>query len=521
MAMTTAEVVDRLEHETGNALTTVPAGERDRAIEVPLSSFNGMIRSLCAEDEAVISSLHACDDRDSGGSLALYCVLTSRKWNGALILTAPTGGQYPSLTPFIYSANWYEREIQDMFGIRAEGHPDPRPLVLYDTWPEGTYPLRKDFPADTIVPLASSPYPFKVVEGDGVFEVPVGPVHAGVIEPGHFRFSIAGEPILNLEIRLGYLHRGVEKMLEAASPSKALLMCERISGDNGVAHSLAYLQALESDTKVPESIEYGRCALAELERIHNHLGDIAGLALDTAFSVPAAELYSVKEKMLRLNQRLTGHRLLWGVMKVGGMRDVFTPEAVDEVQRTLMEVGNETDALVQRMLNTPSYMDRAETTGRVGLKVAKDLRLVGPVSRASGVDADIRRDLPYAGYGKLSFRVPVRTEGDVLARMHVKAEEIKESISLIIESIDKMSGSRAPVDVAIPSEGVRVGIVESPRGEVLHALHFRDGRVIRHKVRDASFCNWPGIEQAVLGDIVPDFPLINKSFNLSYSGNDL
>ncbi len=505
----------------GDSIAPLSPGPKGLTYKVPLPRFADVVADVCRKLDATMLSLHAADDRACTGSFSLYAVLSLRSWDELLTLVTSATDSFPSLTPSIYYANWYEREIQDMFGLRAAGHPDPRPLVLYDSWPEGNYPLRKDFDARTKVPKVHSPYLFNKVEGDGVFEVPVGPVHAGVIEPGHFRFSIAGEPILNLEVRMGCVHRGVEKRLENASPSSALRMVERISGDNGVAHSLAYCQALEGKTGVPMTVEFGRCILAELERIYNHLGDIAGLALDTAFSVPAAQAYSLRERMLRLNQRLTGQRLLWGVLTVGGMRDVLNEGAINDVQRTLLDVGNETDALVQMMMGTPSFIDRVETTGIISPEVARDLRLVGPVGRASGMDFDVRRDHPYAAYGRLNFRVPVRSNGDVLARMNVKVAEIKESSSLVIESIDKMSGSLSSVKVVVPQDGMSFGLVESPRGEILHTLHFHEGKVVRHKVRDASFCNWPGMEVAVLGNIVPDFPLINKSFNLSYAGNDL
>jgi Ni,Fe-hydrogenase III large subunit len=359
------------------------------------------------------------------------------------------------------------------------------------------------------------------LEGDGGFEIPVGPVHAGVIEPGHFRFSVAGESILNLEVRLGYVHRGVEKCLEEASPNRALRMVERISGDNGVAHSLAFCQAFESGQEVPPRAQYVRCVLAELERIYNHLGDIAGLALDTAFSVPAADIDALRENLLALNARTTGHRLLWGAVTLGGTREVFGEAAVDDVQDTLMNTGNELRAVVRRMRASPSFLDRAETTGVVSEKVAKDLRLVGPIGRASGQNRDVRRDHPYEAYSRLSFRVPLFKEGDVMARMNVKVEEVDESISRGMEALDRMPLPEGGRILEPPKDGVHIGLVEAPRGELIHIIHTKDGKVVRHKVRDPSFCNWPSIQEAVLGDIVPDFPLINKSFSLSYSGNDL
>lgn len=509
------------EQEFGDATISISPGHRGVICEVQGQSFADVAKAMCGKHGAVMLSLHATDDRASQGTFTLHCILSLEGQGQLMTLTSKVRDSFPSLSPSIYYANWYEREIQDMYGIKPLGHPDPRPLVLYDRWPEGNHPLRKDFDLRTDVPRTPSAYEFKTIEGDGVFEVPVGPVHAGVIEPGHFRFSIAGEPILNLEIRLGYVHRGVEKSLEDASSAKALRMVERISGDNGVAHALAYCQAIEFGSEVPVRARYARCALAELERIYDHLGDIAGLALDTAFSVPAARIYSLREMMLGLNSRLTGHRLLWGTVKLGGTRDVFHEKAINDVQSTLMEVGNMLHTTVQRMIGTPSFMDRVETTGIVKEKAARELRLVGPLARASGLNVDVRRDHSYEMYGKLNFKVPVEKDGDVLARMNVKFEEVKESISLVMEALDRMPMGESSLKLNDLDDGMYVGLVEAPRGELMHVLHVHDRRVTRHKVRDPSFCNWPAIELAVLENIVPDFPLINKSFSLSYAGNDL
>jgi len=510
-----------LERKLGRDVVSISLGHGGVICEVQRESFAEAAKTMCCKHGAGMLSLHATDDRARTGAFSLHCVLSLPGDRQLLTLVTKVNDSFPSMTPSVFYANWYEREVQDMFGLRAQGHPDPRPLILYDRWPEGTYPLRKDFDLRTDVPRTSSPYQFKTVEGDGVFEVPVGPVHAGVIEPGHFRFSIAGEPILNLEVRLGYVHRGVEKSLEGASPAQALRMVERVSGDNGLAHALAYCQAIESRSEVPLRARYTRCALAELERIYDHLGDIAGLALDTAFSVPAARIYALREMMLGLNRRLAGHRLLWGAVTLGGARDVFRGKNIDDVQNTLLSVGNELLETVRWMTETPSFMDRVETTGVVKEKVAKELRLVGPIARASGQSVDVRRDHPYEVYDRLSFRVPVEMDGDVQARMRVKVEELKESISLVMEALDRMPEGATSAKLNDLEDGMYVGMVEAPRGEVVHVLHVNDGKVTRHKVRDPSFCNWPAIEVAVLGDIVPDFPLINKSFSLSYAGNDL
>lgn len=509
-----------LKQELGDSVITFSSGPQGLMCEVRLPRFADVAATICHKHEATMLSLHAVDDRASLGAFSLYCLLFLRSEGTVLTLATKATDSFPSLTPSIYCANWYEREIQDMFGLRAIGHPDPRPLVLYDSWPKGLYPLRKDFDPRAQVPRVPSPYEFKKVEGDGVFEVPVGPVHAGVIEPGHFRFSIAGEPILHLEVRMGYVHRGVEKSLEGCPLPRALRLVERISGDSGVAHSLAFCQAVEMGTEVPERAKLLRCVYAEMERIYNHLGDIGGMATDVAFVVPAAECATLRERMLQLNMELTGHRLLWGTMVPGGVAKDIDAQGSNTLERAMIELGLALDPIVGTLNGSPSFMDRVETTGVLTLQAAKDLGATGPVARASGLGHDARRDLPYAAYPRLGFLVPVHREGDVLARLKVKVEEVRESISLVNQCLGHMREGELRVDLQAP-HGFGLGLVEAPRGELVHCVHFQEGRIVRYKVRDPSFCNWPTLEKAVLGDIVPDFPLINKSYNLSYAGNDL
>jgi len=479
---------------------------------VPLASH------LRREHGARLVTLHATDDRALEGCFKLHMVMAPQGFDGFVSATAPLGlgeWRYESLTPTINDADWYEREIQDMFGLVAIGHPDPRPLALHEDWPDGMYPLRKDFPVGERPPRVNGEYHFTKVEGEGVYEIPVGPVHAGVIEPGHFRFSVAGEPIINLEVRLGYVHRGIEKLSESTPYAKGVYLAERIS---------AYCQAVEAlaSCQVPERAEYIRTVMLELERLYNLFGDIAGIALDTALSVAAANGYLLREKAMNLNECLTGSRLLRSVNVLGGVRKDLTPNDREKVLATMVKLKLEFDDLVSLMLTSPSMMDRVETTGRLTREMAVDLNVVGPAARASGVDRDVRRDHPYAAYGKLNFLVPIQTSGDVSARMKVKMDEVRESFSLIEQALDSMPGGPVREKVGpVPQGHTAWSLVESPRGEIVHWIMAGRGSPARHKVRDASFCNWLAMEQAVLGNIVPDFPLINKSFNLSYAGNDL
>jgi Ni,Fe-hydrogenase III large subunit/Ni,Fe-hydrogenase III component G len=476
---------------------------------------------------ATLVSLHATDERPLDGHFKLYAVLSIRD-DGFVTLVVPVDPRSPafdSLTPHINSANWFEREIQDMLGLVPLGHPDPRPLVLYDDWPEGAYPLRKDFDSKAKVPRVKRNYEYRKVEGEGVFEIPVGPVHAGVIEPGHFRFSVAGEPILNLEVRLGYVHKGIEKISERTPYTHGVQLAERISGDNSMAHSTAYCQAVEmlASTEVPERAEYIRTVFLEMERLYNHFGDLAGIALDTAFSVPAANGYLLRERMLHLNECVTGSRLLRSVNVLGGVRKDLTANDKEKILASLVKLKLEFEDLVDLMVTSPTMLDRVETTGTLTKEVAAGLNVVGPAARASGIDRDVRRDHPYAAYRRLNFLVPRQNGGDVNARMRVKMDEVRESFSLIEQALDAMPPGSVRAELKdIPPGKIAFSLVESPRGELMHwIMAGKGGRPYRHKVRDASFLNWPAMEHAVLGNIVPDFPLVNKSFNLSYSGNDL
>jgi Ni,Fe-hydrogenase III large subunit/Ni,Fe-hydrogenase III component G len=496
-------------------------------LEVELDAFVQVAVHIHNLWGASIVTFHGVDNRATTRDLKLVLVLALKGEEDFAVLLAnvdPNNPSFLSLTPEIPSANWYEREMQDLFGLVPVGHPDPRPLILYDDWPSEEHPLLKDFPAGKKVPRRQSSYPYNRVEGEGVFEIPVGPVHAGVIEPGHFRFSVAGEPILNLEVRLGYTHKGTEKLFEGLTYEKGTYLAERISGDNSFSHSLAFCQAVEGMTQGPtERSEYLRTAFAELERIYCLLGDVGGIALDVAFNVAAQRAYIMRERALDLNDYLVGSRLLRGVNCLGGVRRDVPAEKLPRALNELIRLKLDLKEFATLVLGRQSVLERTETTGVVSLVTAKDLDLVGPVARASGLDRDVRRDHPYAAYHQMSFRVPIRYEGDVQARLLVKLEELSESISIVEQALGDLPSGAIRNRILDMEEGrTSMSLVESPRGELVHWTVSGEGnRPFRHKVRDASFHNWRAMEVAVLGNIVPDFPLINKSFNLSYSGSDL
>jgi Ni,Fe-hydrogenase III large subunit/Ni,Fe-hydrogenase III component G len=456
----------------------------------------------------------------------LFSLESEGKW---LILATDLAEEdrlFSSITPRIHGAKWYEREIRDMYGLIPVGHPDQRRLVRHEHWPKGAHTLKKDFPWNTVMKREDGTYAYRRIEGEGVFEVPVGPIHAGIIEPGHFRFSVAGEPIMQLEIRHFWKHRGVEKLFENLSLIDGVPLAEKISGDTSFGHSLCYCQAVESllCVEVPPRAEYLRTLFLELERLHNHVGDVGAICNDAAYALALAHCSRMKEKIMQLNDRLTGHRFLRGINRVGGMALGVESAQLKVILAETSEIEIDFRELSNILFINSSLTDRLETTGILKEQTARDHGAVGVVARASNINRDVRRDRPFAAYGKLNIKVPVFQYGDVRARLRVRIEEIFESISIINRICREMPEgpiSADPVKIAKPGEW-SLSAVEGWRGEILcFVMAGENGKIHRCKVRDPSFVNWPAIQYAVLGNIIPDFPLINKSFNLSYAGNDL
>ena len=346
-----------------------------------------------------------------------------------------------------------------------------------------------------------SPSRITILSGSGVFEIPVGPVHAGVIQPGHFRFSAAGEPILELKVRLGFTHKGVEKLMENRSVNRTALV-GRISGDNTVAHSLAHALLMEGGTPVPPRAEYIRVVLAEIERIHNHLDVMSGLCTDSAFSVAAAYGAEVRERLLRVNRKVFGSRMLMNCVVPGGVKRDIAAEDVPVLIDAMMHVGLGAKKLNHYIDRSPSITDRLETTGILTKEEAESYGTVGVIARASGVESDVREELPYGIYDSLSFRPIYETEGDVMARKNVRAGEISESVSLVLQALSMLSPGEIRSETYVP-DGISCGIVESPRGELIHTADIRNGEIWRYDIRDPSFVNWPAMETAVLGTSFP------------------
>ncbi len=444
-----------------------------------------------------------------------------------LIFQAPVSARepsFPSLAAELPAVNWQEREIQDWFGLEATGHPNPRRVALHDNWPD-VHPLRKDFPLRQVLPpFEGERHVYRPTLGEGVFQIPVGPVHAGIIEPGHFNFAVAGEPILYLQLRMFYTHKGTEKLFEDMPIPRAVFLAESISGDSAFSHGTAFCQAIESasDTEVPARALVMRTILLELERVCNHIGDIGAIATDVGFAVANAHAGRLRELVVRLNEGLTGSRWLRGMVCVGGVRRAWSAGQGDLLRETLNRVEREFDSLVTLVQSSDSTRDRLEHTGILNPETARMLGIVGVAGRASGVDLDVRRDHPYAAYRRYPFDVPVYQAGDVLHRMQVRIDETRQSFRILrAASHDLPDGAHCAPARPVPPGRCALSAVEGWRGEILHWVRTGDGnRLERCKIKDPSVNNWAAIVEAVQGNIIADFPVINKSFNLSYSGTD-
>ena len=467
----------------------------------------------------------AADTRASTDAFTLAYHFAPATHRPAMTARVAVRRDFPSLATRSFAASRFEREIQDLFGLVPSGHPDPRRLALHQFWPDEYHPLRRDTVPRTDFADDGRPFPFRHVEGPGVFEITVGPVHAGIIEPGHFRFSVHGETIINLETRLGFVHKGSEKLFETLPLARAPELAERISGDTSVGHVLAFCQALETltATRPPERALWLRVLLLELERLYNHVGDVGMIVNDTGYAFGHAHCFRLRERLLRVNARLTGHRLLRGAVVPGGVAGPITTADLERAAREVDRVTAEFVDVARLALDNTMVLERLQGTGRLTNRTARELQVVGMVARASGIDADARRDAPFAAYGMLPLRVPVYDTGDVWARTMLRIEEARQSATLVGEV-----AHRAPDGaVATPLGALRAGahasgLVEGWRGPIWHWLLADSAESLaRVKVVDPSCRNWPALEHAVLENIVPDFPLCNKSFNLSYSGNDL
>ena len=494
-----------------------------RAIEADASAWRSVAQDVAAGGGRLLA---LWGDTSLVGLGSVHALYVAPQGGLAVELPATTAtGRYPGIEDVFPSAGRLQRTVFDLHGLRSTD-PDDRPWLRHAAWPAQFHPLA----AECLPPVPESPaavddYRFVRVEGDGVHEVPVGPVHAGIIEPGHFRFSIVGEKVLRLEERLGYVHKGIERRFQALKLKEAHRLAARVSGDSAVAFSWAYCQALEgmTDAIIPPRATWLRALALELERIANHLGDLGALGNDAGFAFGLAQFSRLKELLLRSTQDALGQRYLLDFVVPGGTSRDLASGSVDSLTVYVTALAGETTRLREIYDEHAGVRDRFAAAGVVAPELARRLGLIGFAGRASGQDFDLRTDLPCEPYGVLG---PVKcggSDGDVLARVTIRFEELQESCRLVARILANMPSGPHSIPLADPPDGRRgIGLVEGWRGPVVVSMTAGEGGSIRRcHPQDPSWHNWPVLEHAVIGNIVPDFPLINKSFNLSYSGHDL
>ncbi|MBW7852502.1 MAG: NADH-quinone oxidoreductase subunit C [Rhodospirillales bacterium] len=449
----------------------------------------------------------------------VHCALRDETTGDIAVASLACKDHYPSLSPARPAAIRLERAIRDLYGLVPEGIEDPRPWLDHGRWPRRA-PLaatRHDPPA------GPHRYKFLPVEGNGLHQIPVGPVHAGIIEPGHFRFHAAGETVVRLEERLGYQHKGIEGLMAGRTVAEAARLAGRVSGDSTVAYAIAFARAVEaaSGAEAPPRAHWMRALLAELERVANHLFDIGAICNDAAFGLMLAECGAMREAILQANARCFGHRLLMDLVVPGGVVCDVTRETMALLGGLVKDLRPRFEELVNLYDESPSLLDRTVGAGVTAATLVHRFGAGGFVGRAASRGLDARRQPGYPPYDDLDVAVPVYAEGDVHHRVLVRIDEVRTSLDLIRRILDEMPGG--PLHRPIPTRGGEgMALVEGFRGEILMWVRLSEvGRVVRCHPRDPSWFQWPLLEAAIEGNIVADFPLCNKSFNCSYSGHDL
>jgi Ni,Fe-hydrogenase III large subunit len=457
----------------------------------------------CAAGRHELGSLWA-----DGGAMRLALSDPGRGLR-AIVSFETDAGRYPSVAASHAPALRLERAMRDLYGVQPVGLPDPRPWLDHGRWPARESAAR---------------YEFLPTEGEGLHQIAVGPVHAGIIEPGHFRFTANGETVVRLEERLGYLHKGVEGLMAGAEVEKAARIVGRISGDSTVAYAWAYARAVEAATgwTPPPRAVLLRGIMAELERLSHHINDVGAICNDASVLTIHARCTLQREDLLAVADACFGHRLMMDRVVPGGVAVDLTPEGVGRI-RNLLARFEETRAEIQRVYDSmPSLQDRTVTTGIVSPELARQYAAGGFVGRASGRAVDVRKNFPYAPYDRVDFQLRTRTAGDVDARLLVRMDEIGESLAILSQLLGRLTPGEIRAGRPAIAAGEGAALVEAFRGDVLVSVRLgADGRLARVHARDASWFQWPLLEAAVEGNIVADFPLCNKSFNCSYSGHDL
>ena len=454
----------------------------------------------------------------------VHMALLDEARNVGVISLDCRGGRYPSVGQHHTPALRLERAAADLFGLAPQGLPDTRRWLDHGQWG-----ISRPLAAQPGERSAASSYRFLTAEGESLHQVAVGPVHAGIIEPGHFRFTASGETVVRLEERLGYVHKGIEGLMQGASIDRAAQLAGRTSGDSTVAYSFAFARAVEAalGVAVPPRAVWLRALMAELERLANHLGDIGAICNDAAFALMHAHCGVLRERVLRAADAAFGHRLMRDRIVPGGVAGDLNEAGASAIRSLVAEIRQRFPHLVELYDNTASLQDRTVTTGRLKVELARQYAAGGYVGRASGREFDARRTPGYPPYDQLAFDVAVLQEGDVNARVWIRVREVEQSLSLVEQMLGRLPAGSIRAEVAAAdnaADGPREGmaLVEGFRGDILAWLRIgKDSTIERCHLRDPSWFQWPLLEVAIEGNIVADFPICNKSFNCSYSGHDL
>lgn len=486
--------------------------------------------SIAAEvDESGGRLISIWGDESRDGTLsanAAYAVEDGLLWVRLAAGNAASGdSEYPDLAALFPCAVRMQRAVHDLTGLRAQGASDERPWLNHGNWPADYFPLRQSASGTERFESNEADYAFTRVEGEGVHEIAVGPIHAGTIEPGHFRFSVVGEKVLRLEERLGYAHRGIERLFERTPALAGHRVAARIAGDSSVAFAWAYCMALERalGTTIPARAQWLRALLLERERIANHLGDLGALGNDAGFAFGLAQFSRMKEDWLRLNERAFGHRYLFDAIAPGGVARDLDPSQADAIVTQCARIEHEVHSMRRIYDDHAGLQDRFAKTGTLTPAMAARLGVCGLAARASGSAMDLRVDHSPTPYREIGARHASDKRGDVAARVALRFREVDESL----RQIRAIVAGLPPGGVAVQPDTARAhafgaGWIEGWRGDVFVALETTgDGMLARCHCHDPSWQNWPAIEVAIIGNIVADFPLINKSFNLCYAGHDL
>ena len=503
-----------------------PAGAVPAAVATVDEAQWSAITERFAQAGTRLVALWGSDRRDLAEGFVVHAAYAAADGLACVCLRgAGDPPSYPDVSSRFPAAARMQRALFDLLGVCAQGAEDQRPWLRHGAWPADFFPLRRDADGARAFDIEQERYDFVTVAGDGVHEIPVGPIHAGIIEPGHFRFSIVGEKVLRLEQRLGYVHKGIERRFTELPILAGHRLAARVSGDSAVAFSWAYCQALEgmAAVRVPPHAAWLRALALELERCANHLGDLGALGNDAGFAFGLSQFMRLKEGWLRATERALGQRYLLDFVVPGGTNTGLPADGAAVLSQAVRMLDTEVRTLREIYEEHAGVRDRFLATGTVAPELAAHLGLIGLAGRASAQAFDLRVDLPCEPYDSLAVTKCVHDAGDVLARVSVRFDELLASLRLIEAIVRGLPPGEHAAVVHTPADGSSgIGLVEGWRGPVAVALEAGpDGGIRRCHPHDPSWNNWPVLEHAVIGNIVPDFPLINKSFNLSYSGQDL